>query len=76
MHFALDRRVVLIEHLHAFAAEFGGIAFLQEDHLAGGGHDRRHVGGNEVLAIAAPCIAEVMGKEVTGLRIVSIKKVG
>ena len=31
---------------------------------------------NEVLAIAAPCIAEVMGKDVTGLRIVSIKKVG
>ncbi|MEN6418752.1 MAG: hypothetical protein ABFC73_07500 [Clostridiaceae bacterium] len=31
---------------------------------------------NEVLAIAAPCIAEVMGKDVSGLRIVSIKRVG
>lgn len=31
---------------------------------------------SEVLAIAAPCIAEVMGKDVTGLRIVSVKKVG
>lgn len=31
---------------------------------------------NEVLAIAAPCIAEVMGKDVSGLRIISVKKVG
>ena len=31
---------------------------------------------NEVLAIAAPCIAEVMGKDVSGLRIVSVRKVG
>ena len=31
---------------------------------------------NEILAIAAPCIAEVMGKDVSGLRIVSIRKVG
>ena len=31
---------------------------------------------SEVLAIAAPCIAEVMGKDVTGLRIVSLKRVG
>lgn len=31
---------------------------------------------NEVIAIAAPCIAEVMGKDVSGLRIVSIKRVG
>ena len=31
---------------------------------------------SEVLAIAAPCIAEVMGKDVSGLRIVSVKRVG
>ncbi len=31
---------------------------------------------SEILAIAAPCIAEVMGKDVSGLRIVSVKRVG
>ena len=31
---------------------------------------------NEILAIAAPCIAEVMGKDISGLRIVSVKRVG
>ena len=31
---------------------------------------------SEILAIAAPCIAEVMGKDVTGIRIVSLKLVG
>ncbi len=30
----------------------------------------------ELVAVAASCIAEVMGKEVSGLRIVSIKQVG
>lgn len=30
----------------------------------------------EVVAAAASCIAEVMGKDVTGLRIVSIRQVG
>lgn len=31
---------------------------------------------SEILAIAAPCIAEVMGKDVSGLKIVSLKLVG
>lgn len=30
----------------------------------------------ELVAVAASCIAEVMGKDVSGLRIVSIKQVG
>ena len=30
----------------------------------------------ELVAVAASCIAEVMGKDVSGLRIVSIKRVG
>lgn len=30
----------------------------------------------ELAAVAASCIAEVMGKDVSGLRIVSIKQVG
>lgn len=30
----------------------------------------------EMVAAAASCIAEVMGKDVSGLRIVSIKRVG
>lgn len=30
----------------------------------------------ELAAVVASCIAEVMGKEVSGLRIVSIKQVG
>lgn len=30
----------------------------------------------ELIAVAASCIAEVMGKDVSGLRIVSIKQVG
>lgn len=31
---------------------------------------------SELAAVAASCVAEVMGKDVTGLRIVSIKQVG
>ncbi len=31
---------------------------------------------SELVAIAASCIAETMGKDVSGLRIVSIKQVG
>jgi len=30
----------------------------------------------ELVAVVASCVAEVMGKDVTGLRIVSIKQVG
>ena len=30
----------------------------------------------ELAAVVASCVAEVMGKDVTGLRIVSIKQVG
>ena len=30
----------------------------------------------ELVAVAASCVAEVMGKDVSGLRIVSIKQVG
>lgn len=30
----------------------------------------------ELVAVAASCIAEVLGKDVSGLRIVSIKQVG
>lgn len=30
----------------------------------------------ELAAVAASCIAEVMGKDISGLRIVSIKQVG
>lgn len=30
----------------------------------------------EVIAVAASCIAEVMGRDVSGLRIVSVKRVG
>ena len=30
----------------------------------------------ELVAVAASCIAEVMGKDISGLRIVSIKQVG
>lgn len=31
---------------------------------------------SELAAVVASCVAEVMGKDVTGLRIVSIKQVG
>lgn len=30
----------------------------------------------ELVAVAASCIAEVMGKDISGLRIVSMKRVG
>ena len=30
----------------------------------------------ELVAVAASCVAEVMGKDISGLRIVSIKQVG
>lgn len=49
---ALGRRIVAVEDAHAIAAQFCGIAFFEEDHLAGGLHDRRHIGGDEVLALA------------------------
>lgn len=49
---ALHRRVARIEHAHAIAAQFGGVALFQKDHLPGGLHDRRDIGGNEVFALA------------------------
>ncbi len=52
MYVALDERVLRIEHAHAVAGELGGVAFLQEDHPAGGADDRGDVGGDEVLALA------------------------
>lgn len=51
---ALHRRIVTVEDAHAIAAQFGGIAFFEEDHLACGLHDRRDIGGDEVLALAYP----------------------
>ena len=52
MHVALHFDIVGIEHAHAIAIEFGGVAFFQEDHLARRRHDRGDVGRDEVLAFA------------------------
>ena len=41
-----------IEHAYALARDLGDVAFLQEHELARDGQQRRHVGGDEVLADA------------------------
>ncbi len=51
---ALRRGVVGIEYAHAVAGQLGGVSFFQEYHPTGGLQDRRHIGGDEVLALAQP----------------------
>jgi len=53
-----------------------GAAAEQQQYVPAPALDAPIPNRNEVIAIAAPCIAEVMGKDVSGLRIVSIKRVG
>lgn len=52
VHVALDRFVLAVEHLDAFARHFGGVALFQEDHAARGLQDRGDIRGDEVLALA------------------------
>ena len=52
VHVTLHLRVLRIEHAHAVAGDFGGVAFFEEDDFARCADDRGHVGGDEVLALA------------------------
>ena len=45
---------VEIDDLDAGLAHLGDLALLEEHHLARVRQDRRHVGGDEVLAVAEP----------------------
>lgn len=54
MHLALHGRIGPVEHRHALAGHIDSVALLQEDHLARGLEDGRHVGSDEVLALPRP----------------------
>jgi len=51
---ALGRPAVAVEDPHAGATHARHVAFLEVDHAARRAQDRRHVGGDEVLALAQP----------------------
>ena len=52
VHLALDRVAVLVQDAVAVAADLADVAFLEEDEAARHRQQRRHVGGDEVLAVA------------------------
>ncbi len=51
---ALDRRAGQVGDDHAPGPEVGDVALLEEDDPVGMGQDRRHVAGQEALAVADP----------------------
>ena len=66
MHVTLHLRVLRIEHAHAVAGDFGGVAFFEEDDFARCADDRGHVGGDEVVALAEADLKNYAGLYLTG----------
>ena len=68
--------IALIMILKAVRARQDRLAGDEEEPAAAATDSPAIANRGEVVAAAASCIAEVMGKDISGLRIVSMKRVG